>query len=140
MGTFKGFDSDVLFLLSENEFNNSKEHYESVRELLKKKAAEPMRQICADLSEQLFELDEKNEPDTLENGLENKARHPLFKGQAALPQQYVGNVYAKQAGMAQSALYVVRVYSAGLFCRRRHFRRRAVFYGCIQADFTVEAG
>ena len=57
MGSFEKFDDDTLFLLSENQFNDSKEYYESVKETLKQKATVPMRQICSDLSEKLFEID-----------------------------------------------------------------------------------
>lgn len=57
MGSFTKFDDDTLFLLAENQFNDSKDYYESVKETLKNKATVPMRQICADLSDQLFEID-----------------------------------------------------------------------------------
>lgn len=56
---FKGFDRDTLFLLSQNKFNDSKPYYESVKEQLKQKAIVPMRQICSDVAEQLFEIDEQ---------------------------------------------------------------------------------
>lgn len=59
MGEFKGFDKDTLFLLAENKFLDSKEHYESVKQSLKHKAIDPMRQICSDLSEQLLAIDSK---------------------------------------------------------------------------------
>lgn len=58
MNSFKGFDRDTLLLLAENRFNDSKPYYESVKETLKQKAIVPMREICSDLSEQLFEIDE----------------------------------------------------------------------------------
>lgn len=57
MGNFKGFDRDTFFMLAENKFNDSKPYYESVKEQLKKKAIVPMREICSELSEQLFEID-----------------------------------------------------------------------------------
>ncbi len=57
MDSFKGFDRDTFFMLAENKFNDSKLYYESVKEELKKKAIVPMREICADLSGQLFEID-----------------------------------------------------------------------------------
>lgn len=57
MGSFVKFDDDTLFLLSENQFNDSKVYYESVKETLKQKATVPMRQICSDLSEKLFSID-----------------------------------------------------------------------------------
>ena len=57
MGSFVKFDDDTLFLLSENQFNDSKAYYESVKETLKQKATVPMRQICSDLSEKLFSID-----------------------------------------------------------------------------------
>lgn len=56
---FKGFDNDTIFLLSENRFFDSKSHYEEVKEILKQKATVPMRSICSDLSEMLFEIDEQ---------------------------------------------------------------------------------
>lgn len=58
MNTFKGFDEDTLFLLAENRFNDSKAHYELVKEALKNKATIPMRQLCSDLCDELFEIDE----------------------------------------------------------------------------------
>lgn len=58
MDTFKGFDSDTLLMLAENKFNDSKAYYESVKEQLKQKATIPMRQICSDLCDELFEIDE----------------------------------------------------------------------------------
>lgn len=54
---FKGFDRDTLFLLSQNKFNDSRAYYESVKEEIKQKAIVPVRQICSELSEQLFEID-----------------------------------------------------------------------------------
>lgn len=56
---FKGFDSDTIFLLSENRFNDSRAYYESVKEVLKAKATVPMRNLCSDLSEMLFQIDEQ---------------------------------------------------------------------------------
>lgn len=56
---FKGFDNDTIFLLSENRFNDSKVHYESVKEILKRKATVPMRNLCSDLSEKLYHIDEQ---------------------------------------------------------------------------------
>ena len=55
---FKGFDEDTFFLLAENRFNDSKVHYDSVKELLNEKATVPMRNLCSDLCQQLFEIDE----------------------------------------------------------------------------------
>lgn len=57
MGSFERFDDDTFFLLAENQFNDSKEYYESIKEKLKQKATVPMRQICSDLSEQLYSID-----------------------------------------------------------------------------------
>lgn len=57
MGSFTKFDEDTILLLAENQFNDSKAHYESVKEQLKQKATVPMLQICSDLSEKLFRID-----------------------------------------------------------------------------------
>ncbi len=57
--TFKGYDRDTLMLLAENKFNDSKAYYDSVKDILKKKAIEPTRAICSDLCDELFELDDK---------------------------------------------------------------------------------
>lgn len=57
MGSFTEFDDDTLLLLAENQFNDSKAYYETVKEKLKSKAIVPMRQLCADLSDKLFEID-----------------------------------------------------------------------------------
>ena len=56
---FSGFDRNTFFLLAENKFNDSKPFYESVKQQIKQKAIEPMREICAALSDQLFSLDEQ---------------------------------------------------------------------------------
>ena len=57
MNSFKGFDRDTFLMLAENSFNDSKSYYDSVKETLKQKATVPMRNICADLAPQLFEID-----------------------------------------------------------------------------------
>ena len=54
---FSGFPRDFLLLLAENSMNDSKPYYESVKEQIKNSATVPMRLLCADLSEQLFEMD-----------------------------------------------------------------------------------
>lgn len=59
MSSFKGFDRDTLFMLAENRFNDSKPYYDSIKEKLKQKAIVPMREICADLAPQLFEIDNR---------------------------------------------------------------------------------
>ena len=56
---FHGFDRDTFLLLAENKFNDSRPFYETVKEQIKQKAIMPMREICAELSDQLFELDEQ---------------------------------------------------------------------------------
>lgn len=57
MGSFEKFDSDTFFLLAENQFQDSREYYESVKETLKQKATVPMRQICSDLNDKLYSID-----------------------------------------------------------------------------------
>lgn len=57
--TFKGYDRDTLMLLAENKFNDSREYYEQVKETIKQKAIVPTRQLCSDLCDELFELDEQ---------------------------------------------------------------------------------
>lgn len=57
MDSFKGFDDDTLLLLAENKFNDSRPYYESIKEVLKKKATIPMRLLCSDLCDELFEID-----------------------------------------------------------------------------------
>lgn len=56
---FHGFDRDTFLLLAENKFNDSKPYYESVKEQIRQKAILPMREICAELSDQLFALDDR---------------------------------------------------------------------------------
>ena len=58
MNDFKGFDRDTFIILAENQFNDSKAYYETVKENIKKKAIVPMREICSLLCDQLFEIDE----------------------------------------------------------------------------------
>lgn len=57
--SFQGFDRDTFFLLAENKFNDSKPFYDSVKDQIKQKAVNPMREICAALAEQLFALDDQ---------------------------------------------------------------------------------
>ncbi len=59
MNNFKGFDRDTFLLLAENRFNDSKVYYDKIKDTLKQKAIIPMRNICSDLSEQLYEIDNK---------------------------------------------------------------------------------
>lgn len=56
---FHGFDRDTFLLLAENKFNDSKPFYDSVKDQIKQKAIEPMREICTELADQLFELDDQ---------------------------------------------------------------------------------
>ncbi len=59
MGDFKGFDPNGFMLLELNKFNDSKDFYEGVKEDIKKMSIIPMRQLCSDLSEELFRIDPK---------------------------------------------------------------------------------
>ena len=59
MGDFKGFDPNGLMLLELNKFNDSKDFYESVKDDIKKLAVQPMRQLCAELSDELIKIDPK---------------------------------------------------------------------------------
>jgi uncharacterized protein (TIGR02453 family) len=59
MGNFKGFDPDGFMLLEMNKFNDSRDFYESVKEDIKRMSIVPMRQLCADLSDELFRIDPK---------------------------------------------------------------------------------
>ena len=59
MGEFKGFDRNIFTLLEINKFNDSKPFYESVKEEIKQGAIVPMRQLAADLCDELFAIDEK---------------------------------------------------------------------------------
>ncbi len=59
MAEFKGFDRNIFTLLEINKFNDSKSFYESVKEEIKQGAIVPMRQLCADLSDELYRVDDK---------------------------------------------------------------------------------
>lgn len=59
MGEFNGFDQNGFMLLEMNKFNDSKDFYESVKDDIKKMAITPMRQLCSDLSEELYKIDPK---------------------------------------------------------------------------------
>ncbi len=59
MGDFNGFDPNGFMLLELNKFNDSRDFYESVKEDIKKMSIVPMRQLCSDLSEELFRIDPK---------------------------------------------------------------------------------
>ncbi len=57
--SFRVFDRDTFLLLAENKFNDSKPYYDSVKDQIKQKAIVPMREICAELADQLYELDDQ---------------------------------------------------------------------------------
>ena len=59
MGNFKGFDPNGFMLLEMNKFNDSRDFYESVKEDIKKMSITPMRELCADMSDELFRIDPK---------------------------------------------------------------------------------
>ncbi len=59
MSEFKGFDRNIFTLLEINKFNDSKNFYESVKEEIKQGAIVPMRQLCSDLADELFAIDDK---------------------------------------------------------------------------------
>lgn len=59
MTEFNGFDQNIFTLLEINKFNDSKIFYESVKEEIKQGAIVPMRQLCSDLADELFALDDK---------------------------------------------------------------------------------
>lgn len=59
MESFSGFSPDIFLLLELNRFNDSKDFYESVKDEIKKKAIEPMRSLAADISDELYNIDEK---------------------------------------------------------------------------------
>ena len=59
MGNFKGFDPNGFMLLEMNKFNDSRDFYESVKEDIKRMSIIPMRELCADLSDELFRIDPK---------------------------------------------------------------------------------
>ena len=58
MGNFTGFDPNGFMLLEMNKFNDSRDFYESVKEDIKKMIITPMRNLCADLSGELFRIDD----------------------------------------------------------------------------------
>lgn len=59
MSEFNGFDRNIFTLLEINKFNDSKIFYESVKEEIKQGAIIPMRQLCSDLADELFAVDDK---------------------------------------------------------------------------------
>lgn len=59
MNEFRGFAPDGFMLLEMNKFNDSRDFYESVKEDIKRMSITPMRQLCADLSDELFRIDPK---------------------------------------------------------------------------------
>lgn len=59
MGNFKGFDPNGFMLLEMNKFNDSRDFYESVKEDIKRMSITPMRQLCADLGDELYRIDPK---------------------------------------------------------------------------------
>lgn len=59
MGSFKGFDPNGFMLLEMNKFNDSREFYESVKEDIKRMSITPMRELCADISDELYRIDPK---------------------------------------------------------------------------------
>ena len=59
MNDFKGFDPNGFMLLEMNKFNDSRDFYESVKEDIKRMSITPMRQLCSDLTDELFRIDPK---------------------------------------------------------------------------------
>ena len=59
MDNFKGFDPNGFMLLEMNKFNDSRDFYESVKEDIKRMSIVPMRQLCSDLSDELYRIDPK---------------------------------------------------------------------------------
>ena len=59
MENFKGFDPDGFMLLEMNKFNDSRDFYESVKKDIKEMSIIPMRQLCADLGDELYRIDPK---------------------------------------------------------------------------------
>lgn len=56
---YKGIKEDSLHLLSLNRFNDSKAFYEEHKEELKQGITVPLRQMVLDLSEMLYEIDDR---------------------------------------------------------------------------------
>ncbi len=56
---FKGIKPEAIELLCLNRFNDSKEFYEQHKEELKQSITVPLRQIVLDMSELLYDIDEK---------------------------------------------------------------------------------
>ena len=59
MGDFNGFDPNGFMLLEMNKFNDSRDFYESVKEDIKRMSIVPMRQLCADMADELYRIDQK---------------------------------------------------------------------------------
>lgn len=57
MGDYHGISQDSLFLLSMNRFNDSKPFYEEHKEEIKQGVTVPLRQIAAELSDDMLDLD-----------------------------------------------------------------------------------
>ncbi len=56
---YNGIKPDVLFLAAQNRFENSRSFYEAHKQELKEGFTIPMRQIAAEISAQLYEVDDK---------------------------------------------------------------------------------
>ena len=56
---YKGIKGESIELLCLNRFNDSKEFYEEHKEELKQGITVPLRQMVLDMSELLFEIDDK---------------------------------------------------------------------------------
>jgi uncharacterized protein (DUF2461 family) len=57
MMKFDGINNDALLLLAENRFRDSRDFYEEHKELIKKTAVTPMRQIAAAVGERISYID-----------------------------------------------------------------------------------
>lgn len=53
------YENDTLFLLAQNQFNDSRSFYEQHKQQLKQKATVPTRNLAAQLNEQLIKIDPK---------------------------------------------------------------------------------
>ncbi len=72
--SFEGIEAEVLWLLAENRFQDSKAFYEEHKETIKQKAILPLRRLAAELAESMHRIDSLLVTDPMTNGCVSRVR------------------------------------------------------------------
>lgn len=72
--TYDGIASDMLFLLAENRFRDSKAYYEEHKKELQEGVVSPLRRLIADLAPTMLTIDPRLNVDPMKNGCVSRVR------------------------------------------------------------------